>query len=74
MSNTYSMERIKESEDIVLKNSNNLILRLDPIYGDGLDKGVLIDMLNSKTVYIDGSSKYSFTSLKWIENGFVKIQ
>ena len=56
----------KKSEDIVLKNSNNLILRLGPIYGDGLDKGVLIDMLNSKTVYIDGSSKYSFTSLKWI--------
>jgi len=56
----------KKSEGIVLKNSNNLVLRLGAMYGEGLVKGVLIDMLNSKTVYIDGSSKYSFTNVNWI--------
>ena len=56
----------KKSEDIVLKKSTNLVLRLGPIYGEGLDKGVLIDMLNNKTVYIDGKSKYSFTNIEWI--------
>jgi hypothetical protein len=41
-------------------------LRLGPMYGDGLDKGVLIDMLNSKTVYINENSKYSFTDVSWV--------
>ena len=41
----------KKSEDIVSKNSKNLILRLGPLYGKDLKKGVLVDMLESKTVF-----------------------
>ena len=69
--NTVYGKNKKKSEDIVAKNPNNLIIRLGPIYGDSLDKGVLIDMLKSKTVYIDGSSQYSFTDTKWIGNWLV---
>ena len=36
------------------------------MYGDNLDKGVLIDMIKSNKVYIDGASKYSFTDINWI--------
>ncbi len=56
----------KKSEEIVLQNPENLVLRLGPIYGENLDKGVLIDMINSKTVFINGASKYSFTDITWI--------
>tara|TARA_B110000967_G_scaffold199547_1_gene234079 strand:+ start:529 stop:1074 length:546 start_codon:yes stop_codon:yes gene_type:complete len=56
----------KKSEEVVLKKLNNLVIRLGPMYGNGLDKGVLIDMLNSKTVYINGDSKYSFTNVSWV--------
>lgn len=62
----------KKSEDLILKNSNNLIVRLGPVYGKGLNKGVLIDMLNNKTVYINGSSKYSFTNVEWIIEWIIK--
>ena len=62
----------KISEDIVMNNSNNLVIRLGPMYGNNLDKGVLIDMLKSNTVYIDGSSKYSFTDIEWIGNWLIK--
>ena len=64
--NTVYGQNKKKSENIVIKNSNNLVLRLGPIYGEFLDKGVLVDMKNSNTVYIDGSSKYSFTNINWI--------
>jgi len=35
------------------------------MYGNGLTKGVLVDMINNKKVYIDGRSKYSFTDVEW---------
>ena len=56
----------KKSEDIVNQYPNNLVLRLGPVYGKNLLKGVLIDMIKSNTVYIDGSSKYSFTDVAWV--------
>jgi nucleoside-diphosphate-sugar epimerase len=71
LSSVYGVNK-KKSEDIVLKNSKNLVLRLGPLYGDGLDKGVLIDMLNSKTVYINGNSKYSFTHIGWVCEWVIK--
>ena len=64
--NTVYGKNKKKSEDLVAQDSNNLILRLGPLYGEGLKKGVLIDMVNSKTVFINGNSKYSFTNINWV--------
>jgi len=47
------------------KTNNYLIVRLGSMYGNGLTKGVLVDMINNKKVYIDGRSKYSFTDVEW---------
>ena len=35
------------------------------MYGKGLTKGVLVDMINNSKVYINGKSKYSFTDVSW---------
>ena len=35
------------------------------MYGKGLTKGVLMDMVNNRKVYINGESKYSFTDVSW---------
>ena len=47
---------------------------MGPLYGKGLTKGVLIDMINNEKVYINGKTKYSFTDVswnaKWIINNF----
>lgn len=56
----------KKSESIIKKIKNYLIIRLGPMYGKKLIKGVLIDIKNNKTVYINKESKYSFTSVNWI--------
>lgn len=55
----------KKSEDLIKNLSNYLIIRLGPLYGEGLLKGVLIDMIQDKKVFIDGKTKYSFTDIDW---------
>ena len=61
----YGNNKLK-SEKIVKKVKSHLIIRLGPLFGKNLTKGVLIDMINSKTVFINGNSKYSFTDTMWI--------
>jgi len=55
----------KKAEDLVKDSKKYLIVRLAPLYGKGLTKGVLIDMLNNTKVYADGKTKYSFTDISW---------
>ena len=70
---TYGKNK-KKSEDLVKNLKEYLIIRLGPLYGMGLTKGVLIDMINDEKVHIDGKTKYSFTDVswnaKWIINNF----
>jgi|TARA_B110000483_G_scaffold241056_1_gene323081 dTDP-4-dehydrorhamnose reductase len=63
----YGKNKLK-SENIVNNFKDHLIIRLGPLFGKNLTKGVLIDMINSKTVFINSNSKYSFTDTKWISN------
>ena len=55
----------KNSEELIQRTNNYLIVRFASMYGKGLTKGVLIDMINNSKVYINGKSKYSFTALSW---------
>ena len=53
------------SEELVKKTKDYLIVRFAAMYGKGLTKGVLMDMINDSKVYINGKSKYSFTDVSW---------
>ena len=64
---TYGKNK-KKSEQLVSKFKNHLIIRLGPMYGNKLDKGVLIDLINDRKVYCNSKSKYSFTNLDFISN------
>jgi nucleoside-diphosphate-sugar epimerase len=44
---------------------DNLIVRLGPMYGSGLKRGVLIDMLEGKKVFVDGDSRYCFAPVSF---------
>lgn len=70
--NTVYGKNKKESETLVKRKKNYLIVRLGPMYGKKLTKGVLIDMLNNKTVYLNKNSCYSFTSVDWVSDWIVK--
>ncbi|MCD4795145.1 MAG: hypothetical protein K8R54_18075 [Bacteroidales bacterium] len=51
--------------------NNNLIIRLSSMFDDNLKKGVLIDILNGRKIFLDSESRYSFTNLKWISQYIV---
>lgn len=43
-----------------------LTIRLGPMYGEGLTKGVLVDMLRNQPVYADPDTRYSFAPVEWV--------
>jgi len=45
---------------------NNLIVRLGAMYSGDLTKGVLVDMLQGKKVFVHGDSRYCFASLEFV--------
>jgi len=58
--------RHKAAAEKLLDQENNLILRLGPMYGQSLNKGVLIDMKNNSPVYVSKKSLYSFAPVDWV--------
>lgn len=67
----YGLNKLK-SEQVCTKAFEHLIIRLGPMYGENLTKGVLIDMIKNQEVFVDGQSKYSFTKIDWIGEWIVR--
>lgn len=49
-----------------LCSPTHLIVRLGAIYDQGMKKGVLIDMIQGNTVFVDGESRYCFAAREFI--------
>ena len=47
-------------------NGKNLIIRLGPMYGKNLTKGVIIDLKNDQQVYVSEESLYCFAPVDWV--------
>jgi len=62
----------KKTAELITTYKNHLIVRLGTLYGDGLVKGALFDMLNSKQIYVDANSKFDFISTTFISNWIFK--
>lgn len=60
--------RHKLAAENLCNYGNNLIVRLSSMFGSGLKKGVLIDMLKGHKVFIDKESRYSFCSVDFVGN------
>jgi dTDP-4-dehydrorhamnose reductase len=62
--------RHKAAAERLCPPDSSLVVRLGPMYSDDLDKGVLIDMLHGRPVYVAGESRYCFAprdfSARWI--------
>ncbi len=56
----------KAAAEKIIDNKRDLIIRLGPMYGTSLQKGVLIDMKNNDTVYVSKESLYCFAPVDWI--------
>lgn len=64
----------KKSAEIIASYKNHLIVRLGTLYGEGLNKGALYDLLNSKQLFVDIKSEYDYISTdfvsQWIFQNF----
>ncbi|MBI4945438.1 MAG: NAD(P)-dependent oxidoreductase [Bacteroidetes bacterium] len=60
--------RHKLAAENICNFGNHLILRLSSMFGNGLKKGVLIDMLNGQKVFVNGESRYAFASVDFVSS------
>ncbi len=58
--------RHKAAAEAVCGFGNALVVRLGPMYSEGLTKGVLLDMLQRRPVYISAESRYGFAPLEFV--------
>ena len=58
--------RHKAAAEAICAGPSSLILRLGPMYGATLSKGVLIDMLHGRPVFAAAESRYSFAPLEFV--------
>lgn len=58
----------KKIAEILSSYKNHLIIRLGTLYGEGLVKGALYDLLNSKQIYVDSNSEFDFISTDFISD------
>ena len=64
--------RNKKAAESLLDLNENLIYRLGPLYGDGLSKGVIVDLINNNDVYVAGESQYAFTNIDWVAKKIIE--
>lgn len=58
--------RHKLAAEAICNHGNNLVVRLSSMFGEGLKKGVLIDMLMGNKIFLDADSRYSFSSVDFV--------
>ncbi len=63
--------RHKLAAESICNYGNNLVVRLSSMFGEGLEKGVLIDMLKGQKIFVDGESRYSFSSVDFVSDYIV---
>lgn len=67
----------RASEVLVENKDNTLIVRLGALYGDGLDKSALFDLINHNKIYVDINSEYNYIDIdvatEWIVNNMNEV-
>lgn len=58
--------RHKAAAEKICGFGENLIIRFGSLYDQALKKGVLVDILQGKKVYVDGTSRYCFAPLDFV--------
>ena len=58
--------RNKLAAESLLDAAKHLIFRLGPLYGDQLQKSVIMDIVGDADVYVSGDTRYAFTPVDWL--------
>jgi nucleoside-diphosphate-sugar epimerase len=63
--------RHKAAAEAICNFGDHLIVRSGAVYDADMKKGVLVDMMQGKTVFVDGESRYCFASRDFLTNWIV---
>ncbi|MBL8158368.1 NAD-dependent epimerase/dehydratase family protein [bacterium] len=63
--------RHKAAAESLCSAKDNLIVRLGAMYSEDLQKGVLVDMVSGRPVFVDGESRYCFASRDFVASWIV---
>ena len=58
--------RHKAAAEALCRPERDLVVRLGPMYSADLEKGVLVDLLAGRKVWVDPSSRYGFAPRDWV--------
>lgn len=58
----------KKAAEVISSYKKFLIVRLSNLFGEGLNKGPLFDLLTSKKIFVDIKSEYSFIDTDFVAN------
>jgi nucleoside-diphosphate-sugar epimerase len=56
----YGINKYLAEQLVLTHNDNNLIIRLGNLFGEGLKKGIVYDIINNNTLFVSGNSRYTF--------------
>ena len=63
----------KKSAEVLVENKQNtLIIRLGALYGNGLDKSALFDMVKHNHIYVDINSEYNYIDIDFVADWIIK--
>jgi dTDP-4-dehydrorhamnose reductase len=62
----------KKAAEIISSFKNHLIVRLGSLYGEGLNKGPLYDLLNSNQLFVDMNSEYNYINTDFVSEWIFK--
>ncbi len=57
--------RNRRAAELLAEVAGASVIRLGPMYGGSKKSGALYDLLKGRPVYVDGSSRYAYSSVEW---------
>lgn len=71
----YGINKYLAEQLVVKHNANNLILRLGNLFGEGLNKGIVYDIIRGNPLFVSSDSQYTFIDVdKAAEIIFSKLE
>ena len=65
--------RHRRTCELMVDQKKDLIVRLGPMYSEDNPKGAVYDIIKNSTVFVNGSTKYSYTPVRYNAKKIVEI-
>lgn len=60
LNHPYGINKHLAEQLALNSNQNNLVVRLGNLFGEGLNKGIIYDIIKGNPLFVSGDSRYSF--------------